>query len=60
MVAFLSGEPARPSQYLLAGGTGDERRVASVQLISFFQTASEQCSFDIQATAQFAHPPGKG
>jgi hypothetical protein len=42
----------------LAGGTGAQRRVASVQLAVFFDTTANACNFDIQATAQYGGDQG--
>jgi hypothetical protein len=51
-ILFLGGAGA-PSHLLLAGGDGLQRRVASVDLATLFE--NNACSFDIQATPQFAH-----
>ena len=59
VVEFISGlgRPSFNEQFLLTGGTGTERRVASLQF-GFVFTAADQCSFSVQATAQAAHPLG--
>jgi hypothetical protein len=44
---------------LLAAGQGPQRRVATMQMGNLFGTAGE-CTFDAQATVQFASNPEEG
>jgi hypothetical protein len=52
------GGPVK-SNAVLAAGQGPQRRVATMQMGNLFGTAGE-CTFDAQATAQFASNPEEG
>ena len=60
IVEFFGGQHSQPRDLLLTAGMGEQLRVASIHLTSLFETATNQCSFVIQATAQSARHLGKG
>lgn len=60
VLLFLPGGDDAISHLIFAGGSGAQRRVASVELASLFEQPADLCSFDIQATAQFAPGGGNG
>ncbi len=59
VLLFLGSGPGI-EHLMFAGGTGVQRRVAAVELASFFEQPADLCSFDVQATAQFAPGGGSG
>jgi hypothetical protein len=57
-IAFGGGTNI-PSTILLTGGSGSNRRVATLTLNGRFDSTANQCDFEVQATIQYAGDAGE-